>query len=421
VTRLSESNIAIEFIEFIEQRPHTVPALMKRVLSRCRELTNAQAGTIFILRKSRGSSSLESMSLQNDVIKLAQSNSFTIPVNEQSIAGYVAATGEVVFIDDTNRLPENAPYTFNRKFDEDTGFNTQSIMAFPIRNFEGNVIGVVQLINACGENGDVTPFERDFARVIQPVNNIVGRAIERADHTEKLQAKNAQLRRRNKELKAEREQVELLRAETETALMTTVNLLAKAAELHDDVTGKHVNRVGMYSALMASLMGRQVDFVDEIRYSATLHDVGKMSVDQSILHKPGRLTDDEFREMQKHTVYGHEILFDVDRLQMAADIALSHHEKWAGGGYPNNITGTDIPLSARIVAFADIYDALRSVRPYKRAFSHDEAVDIMLRGDDRLDPSKHFDPELLVIFTNHHDKFGQIYHELADDGSETLQ
>ena len=418
---LTESNIAIEFIEFIEQRPHTVLALMKRVLSRCRELTNAQAGTIFILRKGRGKSSLESMSLQNDIVKLAQGNSFTIPVNKQSIAGYVAATGEVVFIDDTNHLPADAPYTFNRKFDEDTGFKTQSIMAFPIRNFEGAVIGVVQLINACNDDGLVGPFERDFARVIQPVNNIVGRAIERADHTEQLQAKNAQLRRRNRELKAEREQVELLRAETENAFMTTVNLLAKAAELHDDVTGKHVNRVGMYSALMAGLLGSQMDFVEELKYSATLHDVGKMSVNQAILHKPGRLTEEEFREMQNHTLYGHQILQDVDRLQMAAEIALSHHEKWQGGGYPNNISGTDIPLSARIVAFADIYDALRSVRPYKRAFSHDEAVNIMLKGDDRLTPEQHFDPDLLVIFSNHHDKFGQIYHELADDELAAVQ
>jgi len=414
VPSITESSIALEFIEFIEQRPHTVLALMKRVLSRCRELTQSQAGTIFIVRKVGRNRVLEAMSLQNDLIRITQ-KSFSMPINKQSIAGYVAETGEVVFIDDTNQLPPDAPYTFNRKFDEDTGFNTRSIMAFPIRNFEGQVIGVVQLINAQSEPGKVSTFEREFAQVIQPVNNIVGRAIERADHTEKLQAKNAQLRRRNRELRAEREQVELLRAETESALMTTVDLLAKAAELHDDVTGKHVNRVGQYSATMAEFLGMSADFINEIRYCATLHDVGKMSVDQAILHKPGRLTDDEFKEMQNHTLYGFQILQDVERLKMAADIALSHHEKWIGGGYPNGIAGENIPLSARIVAFADIYDALRSVRPYKRGFTHEESIDIMLNGDDRLDPSKHFDPQLLDVFRNHNGIFGKIYETLADE------
>ena len=411
---ITESSIALEFIEFIEQRPHTVLALMKRVLSRCRELTQSQAGTIFIVRKVGRNRVLEAMSLQNDLIRITQ-KSFSMPINKQSIAGYVAETGEVVFIDDTNQLPPDAPYTFNRKFDEDTGFNTRSIMAFPIRNFEGQVIGVVQLINAQSEPGKVSTFEREFAQVIQPVNNIVGRAIERADHTEKLQAKNAQLRRRNRELRAEREQVELLRAETESALMTTVDLLAKAAELHDDVTGKHVNRVGQYSATMAELLGMSADFINEIRYCATLHDVGKMSVDQAILHKPGRLTDDEFKEMQNHTSYGYMILQDVDRLKMAADIALSHHEQWTGGGYPNGIAGESIPLTARIVAFADIYDALRSVRPYKRGFTHEESIDIMLNGDNRLDPLKHFDPQLLDIFRNHNQAFSAIYDRLADE------
>ena len=216
-------------------------------------------------------------------------------------------------------------------------------------------------------------------------------------------------------MRAEREQVELLRAETESALMTTVDLLAKAAELHDDVTGKHVNRVGQYSATMAEFLGMSADFINEIRYCATLHDVGKMSVDQAILHKPGRLTDDEFKEMQNHTLYGFQILQDVERLKMAADIALSHHEKWVGGGYPNGIAGENIPLSARIVAFADIYDALRSVRPYKRGFTHEESIDIMLNGDDRLDPSKHFDPQLLDVFRNHNGIFGKIYETLADE------
>lgn len=414
--RDTSSKLAFEFIEFIEQQPNTVHGLMRRVLSRCRALSRAQAGTIFIVRRRGRERFLQSVSVQNDLVKIP-TQAFAIPVNRRSIAGYVAETGKPLFIDDIQNLPPDSPFTFNASFDVDSGFKTETMLVFPITNFDGTVMGVVQLINACPEGTHVVPFDRDLQRVITPVNNIVGRAVERADAAEQLQEKNAQLRRRNTQLRQERERVEQLRAETEAAFMTTVQLLARAAELHDDNTGQHVSRVSRFSVQLAQLAGQTKEFCRVLSYSATLHDVGKMSINVAILHKPGRLTAEEFAEMQNHTIYGWRILSGVDRLAMAAEIALSHHEQWQGGGYPHQLKGKDIPLSARIVAFADIYDALRSERPYKRAFSHEETIQIMTVGDDRLKPEAHFDPKLLKIFSDHHQDFAQIYQDIADTKS----
>ena len=155
-------------------------------------------------------------------------------------------------------------------------------------------------------------------------------------------------------------------------------------------------------------------FCDEIHYSAQLHDVGKMSVDVAVLKKKGRLDDDERAEMDKHPLYGHQMLNAAPRLGMAAEIALYHHEKWSGGGYPMGTAGDDIPLSARIVAVADIYDALRSERPYKPAFSHQKAIKIMLKGDDRIDPVSQFDPKLITLLHKEHRGLDKIYRRLKD-------
>ncbi len=205
------------------------------------------------------------------------------------------------------------------------------------------------------------------------------------------------------------EQIAQLQSETEDAFQQTVHLLARAAELHDEVTGAHTVRVGEYSRCLAERLGQPEPFCREIAYAAQLHDVGKMSVDTAILTKPGKLDEAEWQEIKRHTELGYQILAGVDRLEMARDIALSHHERWDGGGYPYGWAGEDIPLAARITAMADIYDALRSARPYKAGFSHEEAVAIMLHGDARLDPTSHFDPNLLALFARFHEDFRAVW------------
>lgn len=199
--------------------------------------------------------------------------------------------------------------------------------------------------------------------------------------------------------------------EVEGAFNYTLDALARAAEASDDMTGQHIRRVNEYSKFIAKKLKLDNQFVKDIYNTAQMHDVGKIYVDNQILQKRGKLTDREFREMQLHTVYGQRIIGQSEYLQMAAEIALSHHEKMDGTGYPNGTKGEDIPLSARIVMLADIYDALRSERTYKPGFSHDQTIEIILKGDGRVEP-KHFDPEVWRVFKDHHDEFNKIFSRL---------
>jgi hypothetical protein len=401
-------------MEFIESAPNqSLRALSDRVLRKCREVTGAEAGTVFMLRGQGRSRHLEAVSAQNDVIR-ARSALFTMPVDQTSIVGYVAATGETLLLDDAYEIPEEQPYRFNPAFDQRTGFRTRSIMAFALKGARDRPIGVVQLINRRPVPGEAGPptFLPDHEQMIAPVNHIVGRALERAATLERLTERNRALTR-------ERRRVAELQAETERAFMVSVNLLARAAEVHDEDTGNHILRVNEYSYALAGWAGCSRAFCTEIRFSAALHDVGKMSVDQAVLHKKGRLDERELAEMKRHPVYGHDILVASDRLKMAAEIALCHHEQWAGTGYPRGLKGEEIPLAARIVAIADCYDALRSARPYKPSFSHEKTVDILLNGDDRLDPKVHFDPRLLALFAARHAEFDAIWERLKDQ--ETVE
>ena len=403
-----------EFLEFIEtSKPEPVARLLRRVLLKSRELTGAEAGTIFIVRGRGKGRRLEAADSQNDVITVATAT-FVLPITTSSIAGYTAATGETVFVDDLYRLGAGVPYTFDRSFDRRHGYRSRSMLSFPLLNYDRKVVGVVQLINRRVEGRDeALPFGDEQASLIVPVNHIVGAAIERADMLDRIRAQNLRLRDRNRALAAQRARIAALQDETEDAFQLSINLLARAAEVHDSDTASHVLRVNEYSHLIARRLGMPASFCDEIRYSAQLHDVGKMSVDGKVLRKQGPLNDDEREEMNRHPVFGYRILEPSDRLQMAASIALNHHERWDGSGYPNRLRGEQIPVEARIVALADIYDALRSPRPYKPGLDHGEATRILLEGDERLDPKGHLDPALLALFAEHHPRFAEIWDRLS--------
>ena len=163
-------------------------------------------------------------------------------------------------------------------------------------------------------------------------------------------------------------------------------------------------------------MGMEEDFVDCIFYASPMHDIGKIAVPDRILLKPGPLTREEWEVMKSHTTYGKRILAkgSANYIRMGAEIAETHHERWNGSGYPKGLSGAQIPISGSIMGICDSYDALRSRRPYKARFPHEEAVRIITEGDGRTDP-KHFRPEVLAAFRESEEQFREIYAaELVD-------
>ena len=181
--------------------------------------------------------------------------------------------------------------------------------------------------------------------------------------------------------------------------------LAKAAEFKDEYTGFHIQRIGFYSTKIAEHLGLSKEQVELIKYSSPLHDIGKLRIPDHILLKPGPLTKDEWEIMKTHTIMGAKILegSKIKYLKAAEKIALLHHEKWDGTGYPYGLKGKKIPLFARIVSIADVFDALTSDRPYRKAFSVEEAFEII-----KNESGKHFDPELVEIFLKIKDEIIEI-------------
>lgn len=191
----------------------------------------------------------------------------------------------------------------------------------------------------------------------------------------------------------------------------TIMRLTRAAEFRDATTGLHVVRVGEMCAALAETMGLPDDEVELLRLAAPMHDIGKVATPDGILLKPGKLTAQEFETMKEHAVAGYEILrgSDSPMLQLAAEIALSHHERFDGSGYPNGIAGTAIPLSGRLCSIVDVFDALTSERPYKHAWPIEEALREIHKGT-----GTHFDPDLVAVFFQTEEKVLDINRRYRD-------
>ena len=222
-------------------------------------------------------------------------------------------------------------------------------------------------------------------------------------------------------------------SELEESRREAIHCLAKAAEYRDDDTGQHVTRVGRYTRILATELGFSSRDVELMEQAAKLHDVGKIGIPDSILHKAGKLDPDEYQVIQQHCGIGYEIMNpsnDEDTstmrqhatigpkilnatrsplLQLAAKIAGSHHEKWDGSGYPRGLRGEDIPVEGRIVAVADVFDALSSPRPYKEAFTWDQCVNILEKGR-----NSHFDPKVLDAFFRRQDEIAKVQQQFTD-------
>ncbi len=239
------------------------------------------------------------------------------------------------------------------------------------------------------------------------VGGLLGRQI--SVITTRLHTSNRDLQRANRAAEAA---LSLSRAaEYEICLR-----LGRAAEFRDLETGQHTRRISEMAATLATLAGLSQEMTELIRLASPLHDVGKVGIPDQVLLKPGRLTDQEMQTIRLHTTLGETLLAEAGNfpsLELGRTIALQHHEKWDGSGYPNGLRGEDIALTARIVTIVDIFDALLSERPYKKPFSMEQAVAIMKEGYGTF-----FDPQLLTLFLEHLPRFAEIRNRLQDKQEE---
>lgn len=361
-----------------------VDAVLEMVLFHARRLTNAVAGSLFLVEDGH----LKFSYVQNDQLFSRQGvnphiySDYTLPMDDGSIVGHAAHRATPVIIDDAYHLPEGTSYSFNPAFDRQSGFHTQSVLALPLTSLQGRVVGVLQLINSRTPEGEITPFPPPRVEVLPLFTTTATVAIERGLMTREL----------------------ILR-------------MVRMAELRDPTeTGSHVQRVGAYAATIYHQWAinhgvaekewrRQKDL---IRIAAMLHDVGKVGISDLILKKPARLDPLEFQTMQWHTVYGARLFTNATAPLdvMAHQIALNHHEKWNGSGYPGHIAddladphagkgkrGEEIPLCARITALADVFDALCSRRSYKASWSDQQILELVQR-----ESGGHFDPAVVEAF-----------------------
>jgi putative two-component system response regulator len=220
--------------------------------------------------------------------------------------------------------------------------------------------------------------------------------VDRALEKRRLELENRSYQQHLEEMVAERtEELRQAIGRIKLASLDTIHRLARAAEYRDEDTGTHIQRMSHYSAAIARRMGLSDVEVENLLYAAPMHDVGKIGIPDRILLKTGSLDADEWEIMKKHTTIGAEILrgSDAKFIQLAEVVALTHHEKWDGSGYPRGLRGSDIPLAGRIVAIADAFDALTSRRPYKEPYSMEKAFNTIRDGS-----GTHFDPDLVDTF-----------------------
>lgn len=384
--------------------------LLDHILKKARLFTNADAGSIYIVENQK----LRFISNQNDTLsaKLPKGkrlifSSFSIPIDNRSIAGYVALSGEILNIPDVYNLNTNIPYHFDCTYDEISGYRTHSMLTIPLKNQQGIVIGVLQLINARNRKFDVIPFAREDEPLILYFANAAAIAIERAKLTRNM-------------------------------IIRMINM----AGLRDPKeTGSHVNRVGSYAVEIYEVWAKKKG-IDEkqiyknkdiLRLAAMLHDVGKVAIPDSILKKPERFTPEEYDIMKGHTLYGarlfSERLSEFDEASYI--VSLEHHERWDGKGYPGHINpitlkpvpgfetsdgkvkgkvGEEIHPFGRVVAIADVYDALSSKRIYKEAWSEDRVLTTI-----KDEAGKQFDPDMVEAFFEAYDIIKNIADKYPDD------
>lgn len=268
----------------------------------------------------------------------------------------------------------------------------------------------VVMVTAVGDNIDL---HRDAleAGVTDFLSKPIHASMFKARLTNLLNLKKSQLILEDRALLLE-EEVKKATASLIAREHETLQILGKTAEYKDPETASHVARVAHYSRLLAKELGQNEKFQEIIFYASPFHDIGKVGIPDSILLKEGKLNESEFMFMKQHAAMGYEILktSKSEYLKAGAVIAFSHHEKFNGQGYPSGLKGKTIPLMGRIVAIADVFDALTSLRPYKQPWSLDKAFDFLVS-----EKGVHFDPEIVECFLGQRDKVQVIYEQFQGE------
>lgn len=389
-TQISNVNLS-NILKSIEELTviNDLDTALNSILYKTREFCHADAGSIFLLENNI----LRFSYFQNDTISKRDATSgryiytnLEIPVNSKSIAGYCALYGKILNLPNVVELNKDYPFSFNPDFDNILNYQTKSVLAIPLITSQNKIIGVMQIINAQNEDGQIIPFSQEAESMVYFL------AVNAAGILEK-------------------------------ALLTREMILrmVRMAEMRDPKeTGAHVNRVGAYSveiyrqwAIQNNISPAEMKrIIDNLRIATMLHDVGKVAISDLILKKPAKFEESEFKIMQTHTSLGAQLftsrLSEMDKL--SADIAFYHHEKYDGSGYPSGLSAENIPLAARIVAIADVYDALICRRVYKEPW--DES-DVLLELKNQS--GKHFDPVLVTSFFEIYDVINAIKLRYPDE------
>jgi HD-GYP domain-containing protein (c-di-GMP phosphodiesterase class II) len=300
----------------------------------------------------------------------------TIP-KSQGIAGYVATHAEPLIIND--------PYSderFDKEVDKRTGYKTKSILALPILDSHGQTVGVYQAINKMTGAGRFTQTDREHLLLV-------------ANYTSKT-LENAMLQ----------EQIEATQREV-------IFIMSAAGEERSKETGNHVKRVGEYCRLFAEKLGLGEGKTTLLKLAAPMHDIGKIAIPDAILLKPGKLDEKEWEKMKTHTTIGYGFLRNYEErplLVSAGIIAHEHHERWDGRGYPQGLKGERINIYGRITALADVFDALGSDRPYKKAWELERILDLF-----KTERERQFDPDLVDVFLANIEHFEKIRETYKDE------
>ncbi len=362
-------NRLVKFGGIISTETH-LPKLLELITDQVKHMLNGDRCTVFLLDN-------QTNELWSTIAQGMDNTEIRIPYGK-GIAGHVAETGEITNIKNTY-----ADNRFNNELDKLTGYKTKTILAVPLTNINGKIIGVFEVINK-----KTTYFDKDDEGILMLMGSLASSAIENAQLYENLSKSQ----------------------------LETIYRLAVTAEYRDQQdTAIHLRHISEYSGIIAEGMNLPEKEIEDIKYASPLHDIGKVGIADAILLKPGKLTAEEFKEMKKHTLYGSKILSNAEShlLQIACKIAAFHHEKFNGKGYPDSLKGEKIPLYARIVSVADVFDALCMPRVYKPEWSPQKAFNYI-----KEESGKSFDPEVVEAFLKKETEILKVHDTM--DGRTTI-